>query len=146
MIRYALACVGDHTFEGWFSDSAAYDAQRKKRQIACPECGSTRIRKQIMAPAVRTSESRDARKPSPEAMAAQMAGEVRKHIADNFVYVGDKFADEARAMHAGEKPDKPLWGQVSPDVARELADEGVPAMPLPAPFAPEPPRPKSKLN
>ena len=146
MIRYALACVGDHEFEAWFSNSEAYDVQRKKRQVACPTCGSTRVRKQIMAPSVRTSEAREANDMTPEAMAARVAGDVRKHISENFVYVGDKFADEARAMHSGEKPDKPLWGQVSPDVARELADEGVPAMPLPAPFAPEPPKPKNKMN
>jgi len=39
MIRYSLSCVGGHEFEAWFSNSAGYDAQRKKRQIECPECG-----------------------------------------------------------------------------------------------------------
>ena len=28
MIRYALRCAREHEFEGWFSASADYDAQR----------------------------------------------------------------------------------------------------------------------
>ena len=28
VIRYSLACVGEHGFEAWFSNSSAYDAQR----------------------------------------------------------------------------------------------------------------------
>lgn len=146
MIRYALACVGDHAFEAWFSNSSAYDTQRKKRQVECPVCGSVNVRKQIMAPAVRTSRSKTSQAETPEAIAARVAGEVRQHIAQTHVYVGDKFAEQARAMHAGDAPERPLWGEVAPDIARELVDEGVPAIPLPAAFAPEPPRPKTKLN
>lgn len=145
MIRYSLACVGEHEFEAWFSNSAAYEAQRKKGHVECPVCGSTKVHKQIMAPAIRASRKKSA-VPTAEAEAARVAGEIRNHIATNFVYVGDRFAEEARAMHNGEAPEKPLWGQVTPDTARDLIEEGVPAMPLPKPFAPEPPRPKSKLN
>ena len=145
MIRYALKCIGDHEFEAWFSNSEAYDAQRKRGQVLCPECGSKKISKQIMAPAVRSSETRsDADKA--EAEFARMAGKVRKHIADTHEFVGDKFADEARAMHSGEREHRPVWGQVTPDVATELVEEGVPALPLPAPFAPETPRKRKRLN
>ena len=48
MIRYSLACVGEHEFEAWFSNSKAYDTQRKRRLVECPVCGSTDVRKQIM--------------------------------------------------------------------------------------------------
>lgn len=149
MIRYSLSCVGEHNFEAWFSDSAAYDAQRKKGHVECPVCGSTKVRKQIMAPAVSLSAKTKGGGVSvmdEEAMAAKMAGQIREHIATTYTYVGDKFADEARAMHNGKQDQKPLWGEVTPDVARELAEEGVPAMPLPKPFAPTPPKPKDKLN
>ena len=142
MIRYSLACVGEHEFEAWFSDSAAYDAQRKKRLVECPVCGSTKVQKQIMAPSIRSSE-----KAVPaEVAAAKAADEIRKHIADPHTYVGDKFADEARAMYYGEAEHRPVWGEVTPDVAQELVDEGVPAMPLPKPFAPEPPKQKRRAN
>ena len=56
MIRYSLACVGEHEFEAWFSNSKAYDTQRKKKLVECPVCGSTEVRKQIMAPSVRSSD------------------------------------------------------------------------------------------
>lgn len=149
MIRYSLACVGEHAFEAWFSNSAAYDTQRKKGQVECPVCGSTKVRKQIMAPAISLSaktKSAGVQVMDEEAVAARMAGKIRDHIATTYTYVGEKFADEARAMHSGEAEEKPLWGEVTPDVARELAAEGVPAMPLPKAFAPPAPRQKGKLN
>lgn len=146
MIRYSLACVGEHEFEAWFSDSAAYDAQRKKKLVECPVCGSHEVRKQIMAPAIRDSGSKSGREKSPEAVAAKVAGEIRRKIAETHDYVGDRFADEARSMYYGETEHRPVWGEVTPDVAKELHEEGVPAMPLPKPFAPDPPRRRAKMN
>ncbi len=143
MIRYALECIGEHRFEAWFSDSDAYEKQRKRGQVECPQCGSRKVQKQIMAPAV-SGTKRKAE--LVEAMAARVAGEVRRHIADTHEFVGEKFASEARAMHAGEKDVRPVWGEVSPKVARELHDEGVPAMPLPDAFAPQPPKKPRQLN
>ena len=75
MIRYSLACVGEHEFEAWFSNSAAYDTQRKKKLLECPVCGSHDVRKQIMAPAIRDSGSKSGRRQSEEATAAKMAGD-----------------------------------------------------------------------
>jgi hypothetical protein len=134
--------VWEHEFEAWFSNSEAYDKQRKKKLVECPVCGSTDVRKQIMAPAVRSSD----KAVPPEVVAAKVAGEIRKHIAETHDYVGEKFADEARAMYYGETETRPVWGEVTPDVAQELVEEGVPAMPLPKPFAPDPPRRKSRAN
>jgi hypothetical protein len=136
--------VGEHQFEAWFSSSKAYDAQRRKKLVECPVCGSHEVRKQIMAPAVRASEK--SVKESSEMMMAKMAGEIRRHIADTHDYVGDKFADEARSMYYGEAAHRPVWGEVTPDVAKDLMEEGVPAVPLPKPFAPEPPRKRDKLS
>ena len=142
MIRYSLQCVGEHEFEAWFSDSKAYDTQRKKKLVECPVCGSTEVKKQIMAPMVRSS---DKAVPA-EVAAAKAAAEIRQHIATTHDYVGEKFADEARAMYYGETEHRPVWGEVTPDVAKDLIEEGVPAMPLPKPFAPEPPKRKSRVN
>ncbi len=144
MIRYSLACVGEHEFEAWFSNSAAYDAQRRRKLVECPICGSQDVRKRIVAPAVRASESK--RSPSPEVMAAKIAAEIRQKIAETHDYVGDRFAEEARSMYYGEVEHRPVWGEVTPDVAQVLMEEGVPAMPLPKPFAPNPPRRRSRMN
>jgi hypothetical protein len=94
-----------------------------------------------MAPAVRTSRKKEAQKERAVAMA--MAAKVREHIKDNFDYVGDKFADEARKMHTGESEERAIWGEASPDEARALAEEGIPAAPLPPELAPVQPK---KLN
>jgi hypothetical protein len=149
MIRYALKCIGDHRFEAWFSNSEAYDKQRKRKLVECPECGSHDVSKQIMAPAVRSSGQKNEGEksaPSPEAMAAKVASDIRRHIAETHDYVGDKFADEARSMFYGETDTRAVWGEVTPDVAQELQEEGVPALPLPKPFAPDKPREPGKLN
>jgi hypothetical protein len=50
MIRYALVCNKRHTFESWFSNSAAYDKQAKRGLVACPVCGSVKVEKAIMRP------------------------------------------------------------------------------------------------
>jgi len=146
VIRYSLACVGEHEFEAWFSNSAAYDTQRRKKLVECPVCGSHEVRKQIMSPAIRDSGSKSGRNESPQTAAAKMAGEIRRKIEQTHDYVGDKFADEARSMYYGETEQRPVWGEVTPDVAKDLIEEGVPAMPIPKPFAPDPPRRRAKLN
>ena len=56
---------------------------------------------------------------------------VRKHVENNFDYVGDKFADEARAIHYGEKEEREIYGETSIDYAVELIEEGINVEPLP---------------
>jgi len=135
MIRYALTCPNDDQFEGWFASSDDYDAQEAGGRIECPVCGSAEVRKAPMAPAVARSRESD----TPAALAAK----VRRHIQEKFDYVGESFADEARAIHDGDAPDRPIWGEATPDEAKSLVEDGVPVAPLPAPLAPVPPR---KLN
>ena len=55
MIAYNLICSDGHEFEGWFKDSAAFDAQAKQGVVTCPFCGDDEVKKAIMAPAVKTS-------------------------------------------------------------------------------------------
>ena len=56
MIRYSLVCDQGHGFESWFADSAAYDKQAKRNQVACPHCGSAKVEKAIMAPRLASSK------------------------------------------------------------------------------------------
>lgn len=146
MIRYALHCEAcDADFEAWFASSDAYDDQAHQGLVHCPDCGSGRTAKQIMAPAVRNAVD-----VAPEAklqtLARRFAEAARQHISENFDYVGDRFADEARAMYYGEVESRPIWGDTTADEARTLHDEGVPAAPLPAPFAPPRPKPLKDVN
>jgi hypothetical protein len=50
MILYNLNCAKGHAFESWFSNSTAFDKQKKRGLVACPACGSTDVEKAIMAP------------------------------------------------------------------------------------------------
>jgi hypothetical protein len=54
----------------------------------------------------------------------------------NSTWVGDKFAEETRKMHYGERDEAPIHGQTSLAEAKALIDEGVPVAPLPFPVAP----------
>jgi hypothetical protein len=139
-------CIGEHEFEAWFSNSAAYDEQHAAGLLECPHCGTGKVRKQIMAPAIRDSGEKAGRVVSAEAEAARVAGEIRRRIETTHDYVGDRFAEEARSMYYGRTEQRPVWGEVAPDTARELIEEGVPAIPLPKPFAPDPPKKRSQIN
>jgi hypothetical protein len=141
MIRYDLKCENGDEFDAWFGSMADYDKQAEAGLIECPHCASTRIEKAPMAPAVRTARKKEAQKERAVAMA--MAAKVRAHIKDNFDYVGPRFAEEARKMHDGETEERAIWGEATPEEAQALADEGVPASPLPPELAPTPDK---KLN
>ncbi len=134
MIRYALLCEHEHGFEGWFGSSGDYDEQHARGLLECPSCGSKAVRKAIMAPAVA-----GARDPAPVAgpppemreMMMQAAEAVRQHVEDNFDYVGQDFADEARAIHKGEAEQRPIYGEASAAQIKSLAEDGVPVAPMP---------------
>jgi hypothetical protein len=51
-------------------------------------------------------------------------------------WVGDKFADTARAMHSGEIEREQVHGQATLEQAKSLVDDGVPVAPLPLPVVP----------
>ncbi|WP_300553788.1 DUF1178 family protein [Maricaulis sp.] len=137
MIKYALLCDEEHTFEAWFSSSDGYDEQVQRGLVECPHCGSTQVRKALMAPAVSTSRNKEA---SPEAQMRAMAAKVRSHIRENYDYVGEDFASEARAMHEGEKPERLIYGETSAAESQSLQEDGVPVTPLPDALAPTPPK------
>lgn len=141
MIKYNLICRHDHEFEAWFSRSSEYDAQREKRLVQCPHCGSAKVEKAIMAPHVSTSRKKEAAaSKQKEAMAMMSAAAqiIRKEIEDKCDYVGDKFAEEARAIHYGEKNERPIYGEATVKEAADLQDEGVGIAPLPDIIAPKP--------
>jgi hypothetical protein len=134
MIRYALLCEHDHDFEGWFGSSVDYDDQHARGLLECPMCGSRAVRKAIMAPSVSGTKAQAGSTPvAPEAreMMMQAAQAVRRHVEDNFDYVGDAFAREARAIHEGRSEERGIYGEASGPEIRKLVEDGVPVAPLP---------------
>ena len=137
MIKYALGCAEGHAFESWFPDSAAYDKQRKRGLVACPECGSPRVDKAIMAPAVVGGER------APPGMGPEIAVDDRRRHAREFFLrmrreieantddVGTKFPQVARAIHLGDEPERAIRGRASRAEAQSLLEDGVGVLPLP---------------
>jgi len=134
LIRFSLVCEHDHEFEAWFRSSADFEAQKKRGFVDCPTCGSSRVDKALMAPAVSTSEKKekmalamgDAQRRALEEMKA-LAAKVR----ENADYVGDSFAEEARKIHFGEAEARGIYGEATLEEARDLAEDGVEFMPIP---------------
>ncbi len=51
-------------------------------------------------------------------------------------WVGDEFADTARAMHVGEIAAEQVHGNATLEQAKSLAEDGIPVAPLPLPVTP----------
>jgi hypothetical protein len=139
MIRYALQCDHDHGFEAWFGSSTDYDDQAARGLVECPFCGSRGVSKQIMAPALagtKKGEPIDAAAKM-QTMMMQAVRDVRAHVEQNFDYVGDAFAREARDIHEGRSEKREIYGEATPAEVKKLKDDGVPCAPLP----PLPPKP-----
>jgi len=155
MIRYSLRCERDHTFESWFQDSSAYDSQVKRKLVSCPVCDSVKVEKAIMGPRIVGKKGRERTEPQLESAAPPAPAEtpaaaastplvmaqerelraklkeLRDHIVKNADNVGERFPNEARAMHYGDKEHRPIYGEASPDEAKAMVDEGIDVSPLP---------------
>jgi hypothetical protein len=132
MIVFDLACGGGHVFEAWFGSQSDYEGQKARGLVSCPSCGDARIDKAPMAPRIATGAS-----PSPgdagakEMMRALMAAQT--DMLSRSENVGTRFAEEARAIHAGDAEQRLIHGQASRAEAKALVEDGVPVAPLPFP-------------
>ena len=157
MILYNLVCAKGHEFESWFAGSAAYDRQAKRGLVECPVCGSAKVEKALMTPRLaRSSKSIPAVPAAPEPTVPEAAApaapeppapvavispqerelrtklrELREHLVKNAENVGQRFPEEARKMHYGEKEHRSIYGTASPDDAKALHEEGIEFAPLP---------------
>lgn len=133
MIRYALQCEHEHGFEAWFSASTDYDDQAARGLVECPLCGSHSVSKQIMAPAVAGAKKRETGPDlaQMQTLISQAVRDARAHVEQNFDYVGDAFAREARDIHEGRSEKREIYGEATPAEVRKLRDDGVPCAPLP---------------
>ena len=129
MIRYALACDSGHEFEGWFSNSSAFDRQRAVGDLACPLCGSTAVDKALMAPAVATARKKETmRVATPHGVPEEVVTLLRKlreHVTENAEYVGARFAEEARKIHYEEAEARGIYGEATHEEAMALHEEGI---------------------
>lgn len=146
MIHYQLRCDQAHEFDGWFADSAGFDRQSALGLVECPRCGTTKVERALMAPAVpkKGRPPRKTRKPAnTEAPPVAIGGEkvpdqvramlqrLRDEVERNCDYVGDAFADEARKIHNGESEARGIYGESTPEEARALAEDGIEVSQIP---------------
>lgn len=141
MIVFDLICAAGHVFEAWFGSSAAFDHQSTHGLVACPICDNTQINKAVMAPAIaakgnrQTAEGRHSTETSADPAQVKMAlaalAEMQNKMEASADYVGDRFPAEARALHLGETPLRPIYGEATPSEAAALIDEGIQLQRLP---------------
>ncbi len=157
MISFDLKCGLGHVFEAWFRSSAAYEEQHAGGLVACPICGDARVAKAIMAPAVGTKGNqrpepvRDTGQPMAMPAAGPAAGseaearlkamlgalaQAQAKMLEQSQWVGDSFAEQARAMHYGEADQAAIHGTATPNEARAMMEEGLPVAPLIVPVTP----------
>ena len=162
MIVYDLECrSGGHRFEGWFRSSEDFADQQRRALLMCPSCGSADVDKAVQAPrlgrkgnqladnAPGTGRAVAAQAPSPDVPSVAtpplppQAIEMMRQLAvmqaealKTSRFVGETFADEARAMHYGERETESIHGQTTIGEAKELLEEGIAVMPLPFPVLP----------
>jgi hypothetical protein len=143
LIIFDLKCAPQgHVFEAWFGSSDDFEAQRGRGLVACPLCGSKRVAKAPMAPAVGAKGNRGgSARPAGDAEGVKKmlaaAAAMQKKMLEGSEAVGARFADEARAIHLGEAAARAIHGSATAEQAESLIDEGIPVAPLPFPV-PEP--------
>lgn len=144
MIVYNLACEHQHPFEGWFASPADFENQRDRGLVECPVCSSKQVERKLHAPRINVGAAPSSKAEAVE-QATQADGEIdyaklreamlgfAQHVRENTEYVGEQFADEARAMHYGDKEHRGIRGRADRETAEALRDEGIEFSSLPFP-------------
>ncbi|MEO5693389.1 MAG: DUF1178 family protein [Usitatibacter sp.] len=138
MIVYPLSCEHGHSFEGWFASADAYGRQSESGQLSCPTCGSSKVTKLPSAPYVKSAgqPASRVRKAGDAGLKAEALELMRAFIIANTDDVGRKFAEVARRIHYQEEESRSIRGEVTPDEAAELEEEGVEAFVIPTDMLP----------
>ena len=144
-MHYRVRCDGAHEFEGWFRDSAAFDAQVAAGLLACPVCGTVSVSRALMAPRVATRRAAEPASSTPSAPVASpppaatpvatnaplpdhiraVLQRLRAEVERTCDYVGPGFADEARRIHNGDAPSRGIFGETTDTEAEQLRDDGI---------------------
>lgn len=158
-----LQCSQRHSFEGWFGSEDDFQSQLARGLVECPMCADKTIVKMPSAPRlnfgghrapvesasqpsepiaadtpedknlVTVAEAPVQAGPTPEQQAAFF--KALRHVVANTEDVGDRFANQARAMHYGDVEPRSIRGQATRREASELIEEGIDVMALPMPAA-----------
>ncbi len=114
--------------------------------IECPFCGSTRVSRALMTPAITgggreepaaraaalppAAPDKAVAGPIPPALYAALA-RLRAEIERSCEYVGPAFAEEARRIHEGAAERRGIYGEATPEEAEALREEGIEVQSIP---------------
>lgn len=147
MIVFDLLCAAGHRFEGWFASAEDFAAQRERRLLSCPSCGSAHVervpsatRSNLGAPEPKApAKTPDMEGKDPFAIAQMLYSRMLDELFTKSEDVGREFPAEARKIFYKETPARAIRGQATNEEHQELVDEGIPVARLPVP-------PADKLN
>ena len=129
MIKYSLNCKScDLKFDSWFASSLEFEKLKKKKLLRCHVCNSLKIEKSLMMPSVINKNTLIKNKSSSNKFEniKKTISEYQKFIKNNFEYVGENFAYEARSIHYKNKKNKKgIYGHASKKDINELNEEGI---------------------
>ena len=130
MIVFNLICLDcDYPFEGWFDNTKAFNNQKKRKMINCPNCESSSVKKTLVAPNVSKKSNSEVKK-NKKTLASNIR-KIKKIVEENFDYVGETFSEEAKKIKYGEAKDRPIYGEATNEQTKELIDEDIIVTPLP---------------
>ena len=137
MIKYKLICSFEHRFEGWFPSIKEFESQQEKKQLLCPLCDSSVVRRDIMSPNIKKKSIKTPRQRGKQTMLEMAKGQMvmggkartllkklEKHVTDNFENVGKDFPKEARKAIKGKRNDE-FYGTATKKEADKLINEGI---------------------
>ena len=127
MIKYKLLCKNcSDSFESWFASSKEFERLKNSKLLQCLNCNSNKIDKSLMAPSIINKQKKNNKDTKKFLEIKNKLKEYKKFIKNNFDYVGDNFAYEARSIHYNnKKKQKGIYGKASIKEAKELSEEGI---------------------
>lgn len=142
MIKYRLHCPTPHEFEAWFTTINSFEDQIKLGHLSCPFCGSSKISKAIMAPAIKKGRRNKEPKTIPlveekktenkkTENIVELVRKLHSELKKNAEYVGANFPEEARKIHYEETCQRGIYGEATSEEVSELNEEGIQVFMLP---------------
>ena len=149
MKTFSLVCERGHGFDLMVKSLDALADQQARGLVTCPYCDSKQVQRSLAKPAVKGGKGRakagQVAKEAPLPVASprgvpsrvelerayRYVAEMRARVEKTHENVGERFTDQARAMHYGEIDERGIYGEASPQQVKDLLDEGVEVAPLP---------------
>ncbi len=142
MIVFDLACKCGFLFEGWFSDYAEFNRQKREGELICPNCGGRDGLRKVLSPVAYQKKALSTAKiqesPIPGIAPSRMEESVRqtirslqKFVEKNFADVGSDFAAKTLKIHYGVDEPKNIRGVMTYEEEKMLDREGIQYVKIP---------------